>query len=53
VFKDLNGFIAELDTRRELTRISEPVDPNLEISAVIDEVSKMPKGGQGLLFDQP
>lgn len=53
MFKDLNDFIAELDKRRELARITEPVDPNLEISAVIDAASKSPNGGPGLLFEQP
>ncbi len=53
MFSDLNGFIAELDKRRELARISEPVDPKLEISAVIDAASKSPNGGPGLLFEKP
>ena len=47
MFKDLNSFIAELDQRRELSRITEPVDPKLEISAVVDAASKLPAGGLG------
>ena len=53
MFKDLNSFIAELDQRRELSRITEPVDPKLEISAVVDAASKLPAGGPGLLFEKP
>ena len=47
MFTDVNAFIAELDKREELARITEPVDPNLEIAAVIDRVSKTPGGGPG------
>ena len=50
---DADGQIVELDARRELARISDPLSPNLEISAVVDEASKMPDGGPGLLFEQP
>src|SRR6186713_2339617 len=50
---DVNAFIADLDKRGELARISEPVDPHLEISALVDQVSKTPGGGPGLLFEQP
>lgn len=53
MFTDVNAFIAELDRRGELARISEPVDPNLEMSALIDRVSKSPGGGPGLLFEKP
>ncbi|TAK17694.1 MAG: menaquinone biosynthesis decarboxylase [Acidobacteria bacterium] len=53
MFPDLNAFITELDRRKELARIAEPLSPNLEISAVIDQVSKSPGGGQGLLFEKP
>jgi len=50
---DVNAFIADLDKRGELARISEPVDPHLEISALVDRVSKTPGGGPGLLFEKP
>src|SRR5262245_47218442 len=53
MFKDLNDFIAALDRGRELARITEPVSPDLEISAVTDRVSKSPGGGPGLLFERP
>src|SRR6478736_8309260 len=53
MFPDLNAFIAELDRRKELARIADPVSPDLEIAAVIDRVSKSPGGGPGLLFEKP
>ncbi len=53
MFTDVNAFIAELDKRRELARIAEPVDPRLEIAAVVDRVSKTPGGGPALFFEQP
>ena len=53
MFKDLNHFIAALDKERELARITEPVDPDLEICAVTDRASKSPGGGPGLLFENP
>jgi 4-hydroxy-3-polyprenylbenzoate decarboxylase len=53
MFTDVNAFIAELDKRRELARVAEAVDPNLEIAAVIDRASKSPGGGPALLFEKP
>jgi 4-hydroxy-3-polyprenylbenzoate decarboxylase len=53
MFKDLNQFISALDSERELAHITDPVDPNLEICAVTDRVSKSPGGGPGLLFHRP
>ena len=52
MFTDVNAFIAELDKRGELARITEPVDPYLEVAAVIDRVSKSPGGGPALLFEK-
>ena len=52
-FSDLNAFISALDRERELARIADPVSPDLEISAVVDRVSKSPGGGPGLLFERP
>ena len=51
MFTDVTAFIAELDKRHELARISEPVDPHVEMAAVIDRVSKSPGGGPALLFE--
>src|SRR5688500_19829305 len=53
MYKDLNEFIAALDKERMLARISEPVDPILEIAAVTDRVSKSAGGGPALLFENP
>ena len=53
MFKDLNQFIAALDRERELARVTGPVSPDLEISAVTDRVSKSPGGGPALLFERP
>ena len=53
MFADLASFLAELERRRELVRIPEPVSPDLEMAAVIDRVSKSPGGGPALLFEQP
>jgi 4-hydroxy-3-polyprenylbenzoate decarboxylase len=53
MFTDISAFIAELDRRRELARIPEPVNPDLEIAAVIDRACKAPGGGPALLFEQP
>src|SRR5918992_1793491 len=53
MFKDLNAFIDALDTERQLARIAEPVNTDLEIAAITDRVSKSPGGGPGLLFERP
>jgi 4-hydroxy-3-polyprenylbenzoate decarboxylase len=53
MYADLDDFIADLDKRRLLTRIGEPVSPNLEIAAVTDRACKSPGGGPALLFEQP
>jgi 4-hydroxy-3-polyprenylbenzoate decarboxylase len=53
MFKDLNAFIDELDKRRELARVRESVNPDLEICAVTDRASKSPGGGPALLFERP
>jgi 4-hydroxy-3-polyprenylbenzoate decarboxylase len=53
MYADLDDFIADLDTRRLLTRVGEPVNPNLEIAAVTDRACKSPGGGPALLFEQP
>src|SRR5439155_19082875 len=53
MYSDLTDFLADLDRRKLLTRVSEPVSPDLEIAAVTDRACKMPDGGQALLFEQP
>lgn len=53
-YKDLQAFIKDLEQKGELKRISEPLDPYLEIAEVTDRVSKQ-KGGPGpaLFFENP
>jgi 4-hydroxy-3-polyprenylbenzoate decarboxylase len=48
-YKDLNEFIRVLKKNKELVRITEPVSPILEITEIVDRVSK--KGGPALLFE--
>jgi 4-hydroxy-3-polyprenylbenzoate decarboxylase len=49
--KDLREFIALLEQKGQLARIQTPVDPNLEIGAITDRVSK--EVGPALLFENP
>ena len=53
MYTDLTDFLADLDRRRLLTRVSEPVNPDLEIAAVTDRACKMDQGGPALLFEKP
>src|SRR5438445_6146016 len=53
MYSDLDDFLADLDRRRLLARISEPVSPDLEIAAVTDRACKSPGGGPALLFEKP
>ncbi len=53
MFLDVNGFLGELERRGELARVAEPVNPHLEMAAVIDRACKAPGGGPGLLFERP
>jgi 4-hydroxy-3-polyprenylbenzoate decarboxylase len=49
--KDLREFVALLEQRGQLARISAAVDPDLEIGAITDRVSK--QVGPALLFENP
>ncbi|PKL74110.1 MAG: hypothetical protein CVV27_22180, partial [Candidatus Melainabacteria bacterium HGW-Melainabacteria-1] len=49
--KDLREFMALLESRGELKRVSAELDPVLEIGEVTDRVSKA--NGPGLLFENP
>src|SRR6185437_7652872 len=51
--RDLASFVKQLEQRGELVRIRAEVDPNLEMGAIADRVSKEPGGGKALLFEQP
>src|SRR5437867_144296 len=53
MYSDLTDFLADLDKRRLLARVTEPVSPDLEIAAVTDRACKAPGGGQALLFEKP
>src|ERR1700681_915281 len=53
MYSDLDDFLADLDKRRLLARVREPVSPHLEIAAVTDRACKSPGAGPALLFEQP
>src|SRR5438270_4844640 len=53
MYSDLDDFLADLDRRKLLARITEPVSPDLEIAAVTDRACKSPDGGPALLFETP
>ena len=48
-FKDLQHYIAELETRQDLQRITATVDPVLEITEIADRMVKA--GGPALVFE--
>ena len=50
-YKDLRDFIAQLESRGELKRISAEVDPYLEMTEISDRVLRA--GGSALLFENP
>src|ERR1700704_5644357 len=53
MYADLDDFLADLDRRKLLARVREPVSPNLDIAAVTDRAAKSPEGGPALLFERP
>jgi 4-hydroxy-3-polyprenylbenzoate decarboxylase len=50
-YSDLRDFLAGLETRGELRRITIPVSPNLEITAICDRTLRA--GGPALVFERP
>ncbi len=50
-YKDLRDFIAQLEQRGELKRVSIEVDPYLEITEICDRTLRA--GGPALLFEKP
>src|SRR5689334_3719294 len=52
MYSDLDEFLKDLDKRRLLARVGEPVNPDLEIAAVTDRACKSPNGGPALLFEK-
>src|SRR5213083_3479528 len=49
--KDLRDWIALLEREGELTRVTAEVDPDLEITEIVDRTVKA--GGPALLFERP
>lgn len=50
-YKSLNQFIQKLEKNNELIRIKEFVSPELEITEIVDRMSKSGYGGKALLFE--
>ena len=50
-YKDLRDFVAQLETQGELKRITQPIDPNLEMTEICDRTLRCE--GPALLFDNP
>src|SRR6201987_1395954 len=50
-YRDLRDFVRTLEKEGELKRISDEVDPILEITEITDRTVKM--GGPALLFERP
>src|SRR5216110_3483994 len=53
MYTDLSEFLHDLDKRKLLARVVDPVSPDLEIAAVTDRACKSPNGGPALLFEKP
>lgn len=51
MYNSLQEYVEFLDSRGELIRIKEFVDPVLEIAEITDRISKQPGGGKALLFE--
>ncbi|MEE4198931.1 MAG: menaquinone biosynthesis decarboxylase [Bacteroidales bacterium] len=50
-FDSLHQFIERLEKEGELIRISQNVDPELEITEITDRISKQENGGKALYFE--
>jgi len=50
-YRDLRDFIDQLEKNGDLKRISQRIDPNLEITEICDRVLR--SGGPALLFEHP
>ena len=50
MYSDLNEFLSDLERRKLLVRVTEPISPDLEIAAVTDRACKSPGGGPALVF---
>lgn len=50
-YKDLREFIDQLEAMGELKRITQPIDPNLEMTEICDRTLR--QEGPALLFENP
>jgi 4-hydroxy-3-polyprenylbenzoate decarboxylase len=50
-YKDLRDFLQRLEERGELRRITQEIDPHLEMTEICDRTLRM--GGPALLFENP
>ncbi len=50
-YQDLRDFIAQLEARGQLKRITQEIDPNLEMTEIADRTLRA--GGPALLFENP
>ncbi len=51
-FSGLLSFVQQLEKQNELIRISDFVNPKLEITEIADRFSKQPDGGKALYFEK-
>ncbi len=51
MYSSLTEFVDQLERAGELVRVSVPVDTELEISEIVDRVSKSAEGGKAILFE--
>ena len=52
-FDSFRAFLNQLEAAGQLTRISQPVATELEITELADREMKKPGGGRALLFEKP
>jgi len=50
-YRDLRDFIAQLEAQGDLVRVTQTVDPNLEMTEICDRVLR--QGGPAILFERP
>jgi 4-hydroxy-3-polyprenylbenzoate decarboxylase len=50
-YKDIREYLAAIEKKGLLKRITAEVNPDLEIAEITDRVSKMPGGGFALMFE--
>ena len=50
-YSDLRQFLAQLESREELRRVTTPVSPRLEMTEICDRVLRA--GGPAILFERP